>query len=179
MNPWTVALQVPLSMGFSRQECWSGLPFPSPGDLPDPGIEPGSPTLQADSLPSELPPRPFCLENPIDRGARQATVHRITKSQTWLKWLSMHAGMHVCIEQRYICVVLFTYCLLPTSGKTLRGRKEGVNWIHKRNEKRLKTWVLSNTSVKSSASWDQEGAVSVLRVEVASVASDSWRPHGL
>ena len=42
--PWTVAYQVPPSMGFSRQEYWSGLPFPSPGDLPDPGIEPGSPT---------------------------------------------------------------------------------------------------------------------------------------
>ena len=49
MTPWTVAHQVPLSMEFSRQEYWSGLPFPSPGDLPDPGIEPGSPTLQADS----------------------------------------------------------------------------------------------------------------------------------
>ena len=46
--------QVPLSMGFFRQECWSGLPFPSPGALPDPGIEPGSPALQADSLPTEL-----------------------------------------------------------------------------------------------------------------------------
>ena len=42
-------------MGFSRQEYWNGLPFPSPGDLPDPGIEPGSPALQADSLPSEAP----------------------------------------------------------------------------------------------------------------------------
>ena len=42
-------------MGFSRQECWSGLPFPSPGDLPDPGIEPGSSALQADALPSEPP----------------------------------------------------------------------------------------------------------------------------
>ena len=43
-TPWTVAYQAPLSMGFSRQEYWNGLPFPSPGDLPDPGIEPGSPT---------------------------------------------------------------------------------------------------------------------------------------
>ena len=42
-------------MGFSRQECWSGLPFPSPGNLPNPGIEPGSPTLQADALLSEPP----------------------------------------------------------------------------------------------------------------------------
>ena len=51
--PWTVACQAPLSMGFSRQEYRSGLPFPSPGDLPDPGIDPGSPALQADSLPTE------------------------------------------------------------------------------------------------------------------------------
>ena len=48
-TPWNVACQAPLSMGFSRQEYWSGLPFPSPGDLPDPGIKPGSPALQTDS----------------------------------------------------------------------------------------------------------------------------------
>ena len=53
--PWTVVYQASLSMGFSRQEYWSGLPFPSPGDLPDPGIEPRSPALQADALPSEPP----------------------------------------------------------------------------------------------------------------------------
>ena len=51
---WTVACQAPLSMGFSRQEYWSRLPFSSPGDLPNPGIEPGSPALQADSLLTEL-----------------------------------------------------------------------------------------------------------------------------
>ena len=44
-TPWTVAYQAPPSMGFPRQENWSGLPFPSPGDLPNPGIEPGSPAL--------------------------------------------------------------------------------------------------------------------------------------
>ena len=48
-TPWTVAHQAPLSMGFSRQEYWSGLPFPSPGDLPDPGIEPRSPASQEDA----------------------------------------------------------------------------------------------------------------------------------
>ena len=52
-TPWTVAYQAPPSVGFSRQECWRGLPFPSPGDLPDPGIKPGSPALQADALLSE------------------------------------------------------------------------------------------------------------------------------
>ena len=55
VTPWTVAYQAPPSMGFSRQEYWSGLPFPSPGDLPDPGIEPGSPAFQADALTSEPP----------------------------------------------------------------------------------------------------------------------------
>ena len=54
VTPWTVAGQAPLSVGFSRQEYWSGLPFPSSGDLSDPGIEAGSPALQIDSLPSEL-----------------------------------------------------------------------------------------------------------------------------
>ena len=54
-TPWTIAHQAPLSMGFSRQEYWSGLPFPSPGDLPDPGIKPRSPALQADALTSEPP----------------------------------------------------------------------------------------------------------------------------
>ena len=55
VTPWTVAYQAPPSMGFSRQECWSGLPLPSPGDLPDPGIEPRSPALQVDALLSEPP----------------------------------------------------------------------------------------------------------------------------
>ena len=60
-NHWTVAHQAPLSMGFSRQEYWSELPRPSPGDLPDPGIEPRSLALQADSLPFELPGKPIIL----------------------------------------------------------------------------------------------------------------------
>ena len=58
VTPWTVAYQAPPSMEFSRQEYWSGLPFPSPGDLPDPGIKPGSPALQADALSSEPPGKP-------------------------------------------------------------------------------------------------------------------------
>ena len=55
MSTWTVVHQAPLSMEFSRQEYWSGLPFPSPGALPDPGMEPRSPALQADSLLTEPP----------------------------------------------------------------------------------------------------------------------------
>ena len=58
MTPWTVAHQTPSSMGFSRQQYWSGLPFPSPGDLPDPGIEPRSLTFQVDALTSKPPGKP-------------------------------------------------------------------------------------------------------------------------
>ena len=63
-DPWTVARQAPLSMELPRQEYWNGLPFPSPGDLPNPGIKPRFPALQADSLPSELPGKPRQSEAP-------------------------------------------------------------------------------------------------------------------
>ena len=61
VTTWTVAHQAPLSMEFSRQEYWSGLPFPSSRDLPDSRIKPGSLTLQADSLPSEPLGKPHCV----------------------------------------------------------------------------------------------------------------------
>ena len=70
-TPWIVAYQAPQSMEFFRQDYWSGLPFPSPGNLPDPGIEPGSPALQVDALPSEPSGSPFIgrakakMETPI------------------------------------------------------------------------------------------------------------------
>jgi len=64
-TPWTVAYQAPLSMWFSRQESWSGLPFPSPGDPPDAEIEPGSPILQADALLSEPPGKPMQFESMV------------------------------------------------------------------------------------------------------------------
>ena len=76
------------SMEFSRQEYWSGLPWPSPGYLPDPGIEPGSPALQAGSLPSEPPGNGHEFEeirgDGKDREAWGAAVHGVTKSPTWL-----------------------------------------------------------------------------------------------
>ena len=62
MTPWTAARQTPLSMGISRQEYWSGLPFPTPGDFLDPGVEPlslASPELQVDSLPPAPPGKPY------------------------------------------------------------------------------------------------------------------------
>ena len=61
-TPRTVAYQAPPSMGFSRQDYWSGLPFPSPGDIPNPGIKPESPSLQTGALPSEPPGKPLLME---------------------------------------------------------------------------------------------------------------------
>ena len=68
VTQWSVAHQAPQFMGISRQEYWSGLPFPSPGDLPDPGIELGSPALQTDALPSEPPGKP---QAPNIKGVRR------------------------------------------------------------------------------------------------------------
>ena len=93
--------QAPLSMGFSRQEYWSGYPFPSPGDLPDPGIKPGSPALQLDSLPTELQGKPVCvcvcmyvlvaqlcltLCTPLDCSPPGSSVHGILQERI-LEWV--------------------------------------------------------------------------------------------
>ena len=88
---WTVAYKVSPSMGFSRQEYWSGLPFPTPGDLLDPGIELGSPTWQADALPSEPPGKPIVLIKGItlwiipwtERRAWWTAVHGVAKN--WMQ----------------------------------------------------------------------------------------------
>jgi len=77
VTPWTAAHQAPLSMEFSRQKYWSGLPHPSPGDLTDPGIEPGSPALQANYLLSEPPGKP--LDPELDQKIPGYTIiHRFT-----------------------------------------------------------------------------------------------------
>ena len=75
MTLWTVAHQVPPSMGFSRQEYWSGLPFPSPENLSNPGMRPGSPALQVDSLPSEAPVKTLPAESKgIDTAVKREFV---------------------------------------------------------------------------------------------------------
>ena len=83
--PWTVVYQASLSMGFSRQEYWSGLPFLSPGDLPDPGIEPRSPAFQADALPSEPPGKPLRL-SPKFPGSRKCPHPCFISSQLSHGW---------------------------------------------------------------------------------------------
>ena len=75
-TPWTVTHQAPLSMGFSRQEYWSALPFPSPGDLPNPGIEPRYPALQADALSSEPPGKPYRMHTNSHFTGEETEVQR-------------------------------------------------------------------------------------------------------
>ena len=100
-TPWTVVHKAPLSMGFSRQEYWSGFPFPTSGELPHPGIEPESPSLQADSWPTEPPDKTFFLHfssvQSLSRvqlfltvwiAARQASLS-ITNSWSLLKLMSI------------------------------------------------------------------------------------------
>ena len=94
VTPWTVAHQAPLSMGFSRQGYWSGLPFPSPGDLPNPGIKPGSPALQADLLPSAAAAAAKSLQscptlcNPIDGSPPGSAIPGILQART-LEWVAI------------------------------------------------------------------------------------------
>ena len=99
VTPWTVAYQAPLSMGFSRQQYWSGLPFPSPVDLPNPGIEPRSPALQTDALPSEPPGKSLqkeMLNNSIQTSSEdgKGNVHFHIKSCTVL-----HASIYSLLHQ--------------------------------------------------------------------------------
>ena len=108
-TPWTIAYQAPLSMEFSRQEYLSGLPFPSPGDLPNPGIEPGSPSLQADALPSEPPGKEALMAQRVKRLS--------TMQETRVSWLtfsfsqmpcsfplqSLSTSYSLCLENTFFC----------------------------------------------------------------------------
>ena len=97
-TPWTVDHQAPLTMGFSRHKYWSGLPFPSPGDIPDPGMEPGSPALRADSLPSAPPGKPtLILRQDVNnrrysrkaRRTKRNCLHKLFRRRGWqrMRWL--------------------------------------------------------------------------------------------
>ena len=108
VTPRTVAHQAPLSLEFSRQEYWSRLPCPSPGDLPNPGIKPRSPALQADYLPAEPQGTPSsgerngnplqysCLKKSMDRAAWRATVRGVTELDM-TEWLTLR----LCLQRLY------------------------------------------------------------------------------
>ena len=96
-TPWPVAYQVPPSMGFSRQEYWNGLPFPSPGDLPDPGIEPRSPTFQAEALTSEPPGKPTSSHSDRREMVPHCDFDLNFSDNEWC-WSSFHVFVsHLCV----------------------------------------------------------------------------------
>ena len=92
---WTIGHQAPLSMGFSRKEYWSGSPFPSPGDLPNPGIEPGSPALEADALPSEPPRKPGVMCNVADKDKQTEGEMSGLSDQEEMEKNKYHILMHI------------------------------------------------------------------------------------
>ena len=105
--PWTVTHQPPLPIEFSRPEYWSGLPFPSSGDLPNPGVEPGSPALQADSLPTELLGKPNLRVQQSDSeplgnltleasGIRLKNFHRTGETDSWMAQTKPAQNLHLC-----------------------------------------------------------------------------------
>ena len=102
---WTVAHQAPPPMGFSRQEYWSGLPFPSPGDLPHPGIELRSPTLQADALTSEPNGSPYLIWVIIKQIFTPFSQQRKnTPDAVWsLCWRHSTNTKHWQVKQLYPC----------------------------------------------------------------------------
>ena len=91
VTPWTVAQLGPLSVEFSRQEHWSGLPFPSPGDLPDPGIKPGSSAFQVDSLSSELP-------GEVQPKKKKKIRAKQCKTESWIAWYDEAENINRSIE---------------------------------------------------------------------------------
>ena len=123
VTPWTIACQAPLSMEFSRQEFWSGMPFPTPGDLPDPGIEPMSlaSLALAGRFPGGRDGNPFqysCLENSMDRGAWWASVQggHNESDMTDCMHTHTHTRTHTRIHIQS-CSNLETGLILPTISK--------------------------------------------------------------
>ena len=108
-NPWTIARQAPPSMGFSRQEYWNGLPFPSPGDLSDPGIEPRSPALQADALTSEPPGKPLTSLKTDLPDLAGCLCQYISLSKEHSLSTSRVSRSHFCTTGKYFEVIIFLY----------------------------------------------------------------------
>ena len=113
-TPWSIAQQSPLSMGFLRQKYWSGLQFPSPGNLPEPGIEPRSLPLRADSLPSELPAKPIKVEWAL---RVQHSSNRFSVSMKWnIREFSLLS----------LCLCVLSSVCLPHPPPCVRTNREAI-----------------------------------------------------
>ena len=136
VTPWTIAHQAPLSMGFSRQEYWSGLPFPSPGDLPDPGIEPRSPSLHADALTSEPPEDKTKAEDLTilvnsfiySSNNHWAPTRSRVQSQVKYKIQRLKINLDLCKEIDRICnMVSISLDIIKDSGRAWREKSVWQN----------------------------------------------------
>ena len=131
----TVTHQAPLSMEFSRQEYWSGFPFPSPGDLPNPGIKPGFPALQANSLPSEPPPESPALEdrflNTGPPGNSPKTFSKVRKLQAWTHYIYTYMSMCMCVLVAQSCPTLCDSSDCNSPGSSVHGILQAtvLEWV--------------------------------------------------
>ena len=146
-TPWPVAYQTPPSMGFSRQEYWSGLPFPSPGDLPNPGIETRSPALQADALPSEPPGKSDILKWKYKYFASGFVLKSIQQLPIYLK--QMHKMFAVVFETfnnmtPILFIILSHIILSQLSYVSLKFPSNKYDFCHQRTLKRTPSFA-SNT----------------------------------
>ena len=121
VTPWTVAHQAPVSMGFSRQEYWTGLPFPSPGDLPNPGIKPGSPALRTDFLLSEPPRKP---QVPI----KSEYIRDAWNIDLWL--ISSTLYLIILVLPGFVCTETLSCCFpCPPLYRGVRWVRSMGNWV--------------------------------------------------
>ena len=122
-------------MEFSRQEYWSGFPFPSPGDLPNPGIKPGFPALQANSLPSEPPPESPALEdrflNTGPPGNSPKTFSKVRKLQAWTHYIYTYMSMCMCVLVAQSCPTLCDSSDCNSPGSSVHGTSQAsiLEWV--------------------------------------------------
>ena len=135
VTPWTVAYQALPSMGFSRQEYWSGLPFPSPVDLPNPGMEPGSPALQTDALPSEPAGKPHYDANFQANRFSQLFSTLFLAPKTYLQTLlrewviyhfSINALNHFFLQNHFVLFSRLCVCEAGSVVKNLPANVENI-----------------------------------------------------
>ena len=184
VTPWTIAHQAPLSMGFSRQEYWKGLPFSSSGDLPDPGIESGSPALQADSLLSKLPEKPFLrlyseMQSPTiyketqgSRGDGRVTTHTAAQGRAEEEFKHKPAGFlnpeTTWLQNGFAVHRWWT----PKRKNTSLEKTVDPLWMEAQNPPPAKLWLFRYCSYPHTGSW----FTSERQSECSGPAQGPWRP---
>ena len=153
---WTVVCQAPLSMGFSRQEYWSGFPFPSPGDVPNPGIKSRSPALQTDPLPSESPGKPLIEADPLTT-TQELAEELNTGLSTFYTWHLKQIGKVKKLDTwvpHELTTNQKTCHFEASSSLILHNNEPFLDWIVTCDEK----WILYDNWWWPAQWWDWEEA---------------------